>query len=161
MKLKQYLKFRRYRYWRCSVLTVFVVLCLTVLSVLTLFSAQNEQTLTKSADAIKAYYEADSAATKAVREIMSADLTNMDLKKVTSLLKSYQPNRVSFSSDGEVATIVFTLPIDKTKELYVSLHLTNEHLTITSWKTQSTVNLDSQHSQEHPGYFDGENVPWE
>lgn len=117
------------------ILIIFIVLTITVFSVLTLVSAQNELgTVNKSAEVSDDYYAAEKAAAEKCGEIKTAvsGLTaNSDIAEAAINLGA------SVMSDESGVTISFTVDIDEKRELETTLRVEQGELTVTSQKTSS------------------------
>jgi len=104
-----------------SLLTLFAVLCLTVLSALSLTSAKNEETLARrAADATAQYYEADAKAAAIYDATLRGDMQGVT---VTPL-----------AEDGVYCR--YTVPMGDTQQLEVEL---DKNLQILSWRTVYTA----------------------
>lgn len=110
------------------ILIIFIVLTVTVFSVLTLVSAQNELgTVKRSAEVSKNYYSAEKAAAEKCGEIKNAlsGLTeNSDI--VTAALNL----GASASSDENGVTISFSIDIDERRSLDTGLRAEQGQLEI-------------------------------
>lgn len=117
------------------ILIIFIVLTITVFSVLTLVSAQNELgTVNRSAKVSDDYYTAEKAAAEKCGEIKNAvsGLTgNSDIASAASSLGA------SASSDEKGVTISFTVDIDEKRSLETTLRAEQGELTLISQKTAS------------------------
>lgn len=117
------------------ILIIFIVLTITVFSVLTLVSAQNELgTVNKSAKVSEDYYAAEKAAAEKCGEIKTAvsGLTaNSDIAAAAVNLDA------SVFSDESGVTISFTVDIDEKRALETTLRAEQGELKVTSQKTIS------------------------
>ena len=115
------------------ILLIFMVVTLTVFSVLTLLTANDEesrtQTLTQSSFA---YYEADFRATKKLGEISAVVENAFSEDDLIDALPAIGVN-AKVSAKGVVLS--FSEKIDEKRELFVELIVTDGNVTVTSWKT--------------------------
>jgi len=112
-----------------TMLVIFSVLCLTILSVLSFSTAKYEKTLVqKNADAVSAYYIADTWATKATNEIYSTWVNNGDLATVVSKYGG------AISNSNDNCIINLACEIDDSRLLNVSISVGSE-FEILSWNT--------------------------
>jgi hypothetical protein len=88
-----------------SIMMLFVVLCLTVLAVLSLLSANSQMTMTlRAANSVSAYYAADTKAAEIYDAVVSGDITGVTVKETdVGFIYSY------------------TVPIDEHQTLAVEL----------------------------------------
>ena len=104
-----------------SLLTLFSVLCLTVLSALSLTSAKNEETLARrTADATAQYYAADAKAAAIYDAVMGGDMQGVTVT----------PNAL----DGVYCR--YAVPMGDTQQLEVELDI---NLKILSWRAVYTA----------------------
>ncbi|MPM13518.1 hypothetical protein SDC9_59875 [bioreactor metagenome] len=104
-----------------SLLTLFAVLCLTVLSALSLTSAKNEETLAhRAADATALYYAADAKAATIYDAVTRGDMQGVTVT----------PN----TSDGVYCR--YAVPMGDTQQLEVEL---DKNLQILSWRAVYTA----------------------
>ena len=102
-----------------SLLVIFAILCLTVFALLTLSTAKAEQNLSIiSANAVSAYYQADSEA-----EIIFARIRSGDI-----------PENVTVESN----IYSYSCPISSSLFLSVKLHFSEGEWTVLSWQTVSS-----------------------
>ena len=103
----------------CSLLVIFATLCLTVFSVLTLSTEIAELRLSNvSANAISAYYQADSEAERIFARIRSGDI----------------PSNVTIEND----LYSYYCQISPNLNLYVQLYFNQDEWTILSWHPVSS-----------------------
>lgn len=103
-----------------SLLVIFAVLCLTVLALLSLASAQANQRLSlASADAAADYYAADSKAEELLARLRNGELPDGVLEE-----------------DG---VYTYACPISATQELMVAVRLDGADYEILRWKARSTA----------------------
>lgn len=124
-----------------SVLTVLVVLCLTVFSVLALVSARADRNLSeKMSENIAAYYSAETKAAEICAKIgelyknaaSDADMLalfpqNIDDTRITAL-------------DGEALVLSYTVKISGNREFEAELKLASGGITRTKWQTRTDEN---------------------
>ncbi len=108
-----------------SLLVIFAVLCLTVFALLTLSTAAADSRLSQdAADAVEAYYQADSQA-----EALWARLRDGE-----------QPEKVSEITEETGSTVYkYTVPISQEQELQVCLQLKDGIWTVMQWQAVSTA----------------------
>jgi len=103
-----------------SLLVIFSVLCLTVFALLSLSTAQAGSRLsTRSAEAVTAYYEADTRAQHILAQLRAGK----------------QPEGVLLTHGIHS----FTVPLSDTQALEVSVRLKGESCTILQWQYVSTT----------------------
>lgn len=104
-------------------LVIFIVLCMVIFSVLSLSSAYKDYEYSqKNAKRAKEYYEANNLAEEKLAEI-DALIASGDIDSANSVIE-------------------FTVPVNETELLQVSLNIHPEqtpHYKITTWKTISTL----------------------
>ena len=108
-----------------SLLVIFAVLCLTVFALLTLSTAAADSRLSQdAADAVEAYYQADSQA-----EALWARLRDGE-----------QPEEVTETMEDAGSTLYkYTVPISQEQELQVCLQLKDGTWTVVQWQAVSTA----------------------
>ena len=108
-----------------SLLVIFAVLCLTVFALLTLSTAAADSRLSQdAADAVEAYYQADSQA-----EALWARLRDGE-----------QPEEVTETMEDAGSTLYkYTVPISQEQELQVCLRLKDGTWTVVQWQAVSTA----------------------
>lgn len=100
-----------------TILVIFVVLGMTILSTLTwLEASQNRTTATKEIAHVQAYYKADSLAKYLCAQIKQGKLTNEEQTK--------------YQIEKQETSYAFTLEIENEKQLYVNV---NQNGTINQW----------------------------
>ncbi len=130
-----------------SLILIFVVLCMTVFSVLTLMSANAEKKLSdKSAQAVSDYYNADLAATMKMNEIAEA-LFSSDSTVAEQLILL----GAEFTAAQDGIIIAFDTEIDSRRTLHTEALLTENGLKITEWKTVT----ETEAADDSPGLWDG------
>lgn len=103
-----------------SILTIFAVLCFIVFALLTLSTAKADRRLAdKSADAVTAYYAADTQA----EEILA------------SLRSGTVPEGVRTEADG---TYSYSCPIGDSQELQVRVQIKGDACKVLAWKKTYT-----------------------
>ena len=122
-----------------SLLVIFAVLCLTVFALLTLSTAAADSRLSQdAADAVEAYYQADSQA-----EALWARLRDGEQpKEVTETMK-----------DAGSTLYKYTVPISQEQELQVCLRLKDGTWTVVQWQAVSTADWQAD---EDLTVWDGE-----
>lgn len=125
-----------------SLLIIFAVLCLTVLAMLSLTTAQNNDRLSRaSADSVAAYYAADAQA----EEIL------------TRLHRGETPDGVTVGTDGAGTLCEYAVPISGTQELSVCVRLEGADWKVLRWKAVSMADWTPDDSME---VWNGETVPF-
>lgn len=123
-----------------SLLIIFAVLCLTVLALLSLSTARNNDRLSRaSAENVTAYYAADTQA----EEILAW------------LRRGETPEGVTAERDGEGTRYAYTVPIGDTQTLFVAVRLTGTTYEILQWKAVFTAEWTPDDSIE---VWDGEAI---
>lgn len=116
-----------------SLLIIFAVLCLTVLAMLSLSTAQNNDRLSRaSADSVTAYYAADAQA----EEILAR------------LRRGETPDGVTVGADGTGTLCEYAVPISGTQELSVCVRLEGGDWEVLRWKAVSTADWTPDDSME-------------
>lgn len=124
------------------ILVIFIILTITVFSVLTLVSAQNElSTVKKSESMISAYYAAEKAAAEKCGQIYAIMSSNDDFAKKFSDLAEIEAQADLIENDG---TITFITEIDGIRSLKTVLKAENGNLTIIAQQIipESSVDID-------------------
>lgn len=134
-----------------SIIMVFSVLCLTVFAVLTFLTANSEYKLAvRSADSVKNYYAADTAACEKVAELQNAaklgDGSFMALANAAEALGMKTNN----TEDGLI--FEFVQPIDEKQELSIMLNYTGSDVETIKWKVVSSGEWNGDQGQ----LWDGE-----
>ncbi len=112
------------------ILVIFIVLTITVFSVLTLVSAQNElNAVTKSKKMAEAYYIAEKNAAEKCGQINEIMSSNDDFAQKLSALAAIEANAELMENDGN---ITFDVEIDEIRSLKTVLKSENGNLTIIS-----------------------------
>lgn len=122
-----------------SLLVIFAVLCLTVFALLTLSTAAADGRLSQdAADAVEAYYQADSQAEALWARLRAGE----------------QPAEVTETAEDAGSTLYkYTVPISQGQELRVSLRLEDGIWTVEQWQAVSTVDWQAD---EDLTVWDGE-----
>ncbi len=111
-----------------SVLILFAVLCLTVFAVLSLLSARSQASLAgKFADAVSAYYAADTQAVEIFDQICTGNL----------------PECVTVFEDLDGRHYRYDVPIDENQVLSVLVRQLGEAFEILSWKVSAVSEWES------------------
>lgn len=125
-----------------SLLIIFAVLCLTVLAMLSLSTAQsNYQLSNASALGVARYYMADTEAENVLARLRRGEM----------------PDGVTVEEDGAGTLCEYAVPISKTQELSVSVRLEGADWKVLRWKAVSTADWTPDDSME---VWDGESVPF-
>lgn len=113
-----------------TLVMLFAVLCLTIFAALSVITARNGWTLAeKSADAVTAYYAADSQAIQIFDQLTSAyDGTLVPPETVPAQLEEV---------DGALR-LSYWVTIDENQQLWVQLSQTQEGLQIVRWQVERT-----------------------
>lgn len=122
-----------------SLLVIFAVLCLTVFALLTLSTAAADGRLSQdAADAVEAYYRADSQAEALWAQLRAGE----------------RPEEVTETAEDAGSTLYeYTVPISQGQELRVSLRLEEGSWTVEQWQAVSTVDWQAD---EDLTVWDGE-----
>lgn len=121
-----------------SLLMIFIILCLTTFSAISLVSANNDYKLSqKTAENIEAYYAADGRAIETYAELRSI-LNSSESAEV--FVKSAEALGVSTDTSGKTLTLLISEEISDS--LFIKAELIADYnekkLTIKSWKTENT-----------------------
>lgn len=114
-----------------SIMMLFAVLCLTVFAVLSLVSARSQASLAKkSADAVSAYYAADTRAAELYEELRAGGI----------------PEGVTVNELPDGTYYGYDVPVDEKQALSVLILQAGETFEILSWKVYATGawNADEQ-----------------
>lgn len=122
-----------------SLLVIFAVLCLTVFALLTLSTAAADSRLSQdAADAVEAYYRADSQAEALWARLRAGE----------------RPEEVTETAEDAGSTLYkYTVPISQGQVLRVSLRLEEGSWTVEQWQAVSTVDWQAD---EDLTVWDGE-----
>lgn len=135
------------------ILLIFMVVTLTVFSVLTLVTANSEAaTAEKSADNSQSYYRADLEATVKMGQLSDAIKNAASKDEVSDFAAK---NGFSENKDENGVTFSFTVQIDEKRELFAELRYENGTLTVNTWKT---VSADNDYEQDI-NVWDGDGLP--
>ena len=106
-----------------TLLAVFAVLCLTVFAVLGLSAVRADDRLSqKSADAVTAYYRADTEAEAVLARLRAGEL----------------PEGVTAEND----IYCYQVPVSDTRELQVEVRVRERDYTILRWQTVSVADVE-------------------
>ncbi len=122
-----------------SLLVIFAVLCLTVFALLTLSTAAADSRLSQdAADAVEAYYQADSQAEALWARLRAGE----------------RPEEVTETAEDAGSTLYeYTVPVSQGQELRVSLQLEDGIWTVVQWQAVSTADWQAD---EDLTVWDGE-----
>ncbi|MDR3728973.1 MAG: hypothetical protein Q3X94_04255 [Oscillospiraceae bacterium] len=122
-----------------SLLVIFAVLCLTVFALLTLSTAAADGRLSQeAADAVEAYYQADSQAEALWARLRAGE----------------RPEEVTETAEDAGSTLYeYTVPVSQGQELRVSLRLEDGIWTVVQWQAVSTADWQAD---EDLTVWDGE-----
>lgn len=122
-----------------SLLVIFAVLCLTVFALLTLSTAAADSRLSQdAADAVEAYYQADSQAEALWARLRAGE----------------RPEEVTETAEDAGSTLYeYTVPVSQGQELRVSLRLEDGIWTVVQWQAVSTADWQAD---EDLTVWDGE-----
>lgn len=124
------------------ILVIFIILTITVFSVLTLVSAQNElNTVNKSKNMTEAYYAAEKAAAEKCGQINDIMTSDNDFAKKISDLTEIDVQAELIGNDGN---ITFTTEIDNLRLLKTVLQSDNGKISIISQQicSKESTNID-------------------
>lgn len=141
-----------------SLFLIFSVLCLAVLSLLTLGSSRSELNAARnSMHQTENYYNACSRASVVIDEIQAelADAYRQasDQKKYLSLFEQFCNNHSELTFDLKEQTILFTESLSETQQLTVCLKIlypaksADSLMQILQWKTDTTTSWNPDTSQ--------------
>lgn len=137
-----------------SILLIFIVLTLTIFSVLTLLSAKSEaETAERSAKAVQSYYAADREACiklESVREAIDAAFS------VDDLCEALRSMGCTVAENAEGLTISYRTEVDANRRIYSELRYENGKLTETAWKTEGMGQLEIDDGID---VWDGSDLP--
>jgi hypothetical protein len=115
-----------------SLLVIFLVLCLSIFSVLSLSTAKSDLKLTeKSAQAIAGYYAADLACAEKAEQVLLLLQRGADNGEITGLALSLNG---SVRSSGGALYIEFSHEIIPGQELQTTLAVERGKMSVLSWK---------------------------
>lgn len=136
------------------ILLIFMVVTLTVFSVLTLLTAKDEENRAINlAQSSFSYYEADFAATKKLSDISELSKNAFSEDDLISALEEMGVKAVPSVQGVEVS---FVEKIDDRRNLSVSLIATSDGVKVTSWKTiGNQIDYD-----DSLNVWDGEGLPF-
>ena len=110
-----------------SLLVIFAVLCLTIFALLSLSTVQAERRLSEASyEAVKGYYEADTAAELMLANLRKGSLPN-DVTKEDNLYK-------------------YTCRVSDTQALEVEVEITEESYRVLRWQLVSTTEWEADES---------------
>ena len=116
-----------------SLLVIFATLCLVIFALLSLSTVLAEERLsTASAEAVSAYYEADTRAENILARLRAGEL----------------PNGVT----AENGCYHYQCPISETQALQVAVILTEDTCEILQWQVVSVTEWNAEHT---PNFWDG------
>lgn len=117
-----------------SIIMVFSVLCLTIFAVLTFITANNEYKLAnKSADYVKAYYDADTRAVITEGKIREIIAENGSIAGAAEAVNNADLG-VTATLDGDGCRFVYAQTQDENQELQVELLYTGGELRTLKWE---------------------------
>ena len=154
-----------------SILVIFVLLCLTTFSTLSLISANADHRLTtKAAESAQNYWEANNKAQQvlakldtAISEVYSPGINNFT-DKVALLFASglLSPDGVElFVPESQTANLyAFVIPVGDTQELYVEIAIEDSaaHFRRTAWLLRGTVDQAALEAEEGLSFWSGEEI---
>lgn len=122
------------------ILVIFIILTITVFSVLTLVSAQNElNTVKKTEKMSEAYYTAEKTAAEKCGQINSIMSSDSELAKKLADLSAIEAEAELIENDG---TISFVTEIDDIRSLKTVIKAENGNMTVVSQQIFSTNSED-------------------
>lgn len=135
-----------------SILMVFVILCLVIFSALSLVSAQADLRLsTNTRNGVESYYKADANAAAVIAKIDAAIRTSGgDAAKLRAACQKIQGVTMVLGGQSGSLHILFTVPMDEGRELFVGLGPTagqsGKTYEITSYRVVDTSewNIDTE-----------------
>ena len=137
-----------------SILLIFIVLTLTIFSVLTLLSAKSEaDSAERSAKAVQSYYVADREACiklQSVKEEIDSAFSLDDMCGELRLMGC------TVAEDAAGVTISYYTEVDANRRIYSELRYENGKLSTTAWKTEGTGQLEIDDGID---IWDGSDLP--
>ncbi|MCP1102360.1 hypothetical protein M2454_001032 [Aequitasia blattaphilus] len=119
-----------------SLLMIFIVLCLVILSTLSLATASRDHTLSKKvAQHNQAYYTASMKVNEQLKNINNIAKNN-SFKETVTQLSSIED--LLLETDSETIYVSFTQKINPENDLSVSITIKNQICKITSWEETPT-----------------------
>ena len=115
-----------------SILAVFVVLCMTVFSILSFTSARADQKLSeKNAKAVQEYYQAESKAEEQLGALLRE-------KNIEDLLALAVQDGCDITNDGQNHYISYVIKVNEIQDLYVEIALSgaNQDIPRGHWSKQ-------------------------
>ncbi|MBU9725765.1 hypothetical protein [Diplocloster modestus] len=104
-----------------SILAVFVVLCMTVFSILSFTSARADQKLSeKNAQAVQEYYQAESEAEEQLGILLGE-------KNIEDFLKAAVQEGCEISNEGQNHIVNYVIKVNEIQDLYVEIALTGDN----------------------------------
>lgn len=125
-----------------SLILIFIILCLAVFGLLSLSSAKSDMSLAnQNAEAVKAYYEADSKGQEFLKEIDSILKEVMDTSAEPAICRPLLEKQAGRYYDSELDCIKTEIPMDRGQALYIELKPVYEkdiRYTVEAWKVINT-----------------------
>ncbi len=122
-----------------SLAMVFSILCLTVFSVLSLITANNDYKLAeKSSSSLTEYYSADYNATEFANALTTTlgSFTSSDAEEIINNHKDEYS--LTEKNENGIITADFSVPINEKTALSISLEIKNGKATILKWRAEDT-----------------------
>ncbi len=119
-----------------SLMMIFVVLCLAMLSALSLSASVSEQKYSsRSAEYTKAYYSADSAAKRTLAEIYSIAGGYDDYSDFMLISELEELENVAVKDVPDGTVMSWTTPINERQKIYSEVKITGNRIEVTRWQT--------------------------
>lgn len=136
-----------------TILTVFVVLCMTIFALLTLMTANNTLSNTeKSAAAIQNFYNADYIATEKLSSICGI----VKSTKFNELSQKLSPLDLEIKAEGELLAVSYTVSVNGNMDLAVQIDIgKDKSVNITKWQT---ISKDDFIYEDEIPVWNGENI---
>lgn len=104
-----------------SIILIFIILCLSVFSLLSLSDAKSAEVFSKRrADSVRAYYQTDIQGQKFIKAASEAFNDGMNVPRVAKLLADELPSG-SQTSSNEAGNLVCNIPMLSGQSLYIEM----------------------------------------
>ena len=122
-----------------SLAMVFSILCLTVFSVLSLITANNDYKLAeKNSSSLKEYYSADYNATEFANALITTYTSSSSAYNEETVNKHKDEYSLNEKNENGIITAAFSVPINEKTALSASLEIKNGKATILKWRIEDT-----------------------
>lgn len=111
-----------------SIVLIFLILCLSVFSLLSLSDARTAMTYAKKyADSVQIYYASDAIGQTLIRDYRNMYAETPDAARVASSLVTSLPTGSQISYDG-MATVICEIPMESGQTLHIEMDAAGEEL---------------------------------